>query len=299
MSEENYKESIKQRASSLRIRTYVMTISILICLIFWLFVNITTKEAISWVDFVLLCIVQIIIYASYFPDGELFGMKNQSFINNKTAYNTKATQINELHQIGLLREYCKVDYERRLKSYVETECGALGITLEELEILKKVEEKEFKKLKSYTFKYPIKDSDKFDEKIIRFSRQKKKRIYNLIFKPLPIEENHAETIMSAIENDGHKAIKDTSISYKARSYISKIIKAVTFGGILAYVGFTSRDGIGIAEFARIFVYLTTIIVNAVLAYNAGETCTKIYKNRFYIDLANFIDSFNEWVADRK
>ena len=104
--------------------------------------------------------------------------------------------------------------------------------------------------------------------------------------------------MSAIENDGHKAIKDTSISYKVKSYLGKVLKAVCFGAVLAYIGFTARDGIGVAEIARICVYLSTIIINAVVAYSAGETCTKVYKSRFYIDLSNFIDGFNEWVLEQ-
>lgn len=290
-------DGVKQRVSTLRIRTYVMTISILICLIFWLFVNITTKEAINWVDFVLLCIVQILIYTSYFPDGELFGATNPAFINNKKTYNDKATLINSQQQIGLLREYCKVDYERRLKTYIETECGSMGITLEELEELKKLDEKQVKELKSYTFHYGT--EEKPDDKIVRFGKRKRKRLYALIFRPIPVEENHPETIMSAIENDGRKAIKDTSVTYKTKSYIGKVIKAVTIGGVLAYIGFTARNGIGVAEIARICVYLTTIIVNAVVAYSAGETCTKVYKNRFYIDLANFIDGFNEWVLKER
>ena len=290
---EEITSNIKPRASKLRIRTYVITISILICLILWLFVNITMKEKMNWVDFVLLCVAQILIYVSYFPDGELFGTGDTTYIKNKQAYNDKATEINEKHQIKLLRDYCKVDYERRIQAYIENECGALGITLEELEQLKQLPEKEVKKLKIFTFKY----NDE-EEKMVEFTRHKRKRIYNLIFKPLPIEENHAETIMSAVENDGHKAIKDTSISYKFKSYLGKVIKAVVFGGILAYIGFGARDGIGIAEITRIFVYLTTMITNAVIAYSAGETCSKVYKSRFYVDLANFIDSFNEWVLLR-
>lgn len=291
---EELTNGIKQRASTLRIRTYVMTISILVCLVFWLFVNITTKEAISWVDFVLLTVVQVLIYSSYFPDGELFGTTDSVYINNRSAYNEKASSINSNHQIGLLRDYCKVDFERRIQIYIENECGVLGITLEELEQLKSLDEKEIKKLKTFTFKYEI-GKDEFEEKVVKFSRHKRKRLYNLIFKPLPIEENHAETIMSAVENDGHKSIKDTSVTFKVRSYLGKVIKAVTIGAVLAYIGFTARDGIGVAEIARICVYLATIISNAVVAYSAGETCTKVYKSRFYVDLANFIDGFNEWV----
>lgn len=289
--------NVKERATTLRLRTYVLTTSILVCLIFWLFVNITTKQEMSWVDFILLCAIQILIYGSYFPDGELFGMRDGVFQKNRAAYNDKATEINNKHQIHLLREYCKVDYQRRIKTYIENECSVLGITLEELEQLKELEEKEIKKLKSFTFKYKTTNGT-IEEKLLKFSKHKRKRLYNLLFKPLPIQENHPETIMSAIENDGYKAIKDGSISYKIRSYLRKIIKAICFGGVLAYIGFGARDGIGIEEIARICAYLTTIIVNAVMAYTAGETCTKVYKSRFYVDLSNFIDGFNEWASHK-
>lgn len=291
------KENVKQRVTTLRLRTYVLTLSILVCLIFWLFVNITTKQAMSWVDFVLLCAIQILIYASYFPDGEIYGANDATYKNNKSIYNLKATEINNKHQIHLLREYCKVDFERRIKIYIENECGMLGITTFELDQLRELEEKEVRKLKSFTFKYTT-ASGEIEEKIFKFSSHKRKKLYNLLFKPLPIEENHPETIMSAIENDGHKAIRDTSITYKFRSFLRKIIKAVCFGGVLAYIGFGARDGIGIEEIARICVYLATIIINAVMAYTAGETCTKVYKNRFYVDLAIFIDGFNEWVPKK-
>ena len=294
MEAKDFKKSISDRASALRIRTYVMTISILITLVFYLFVNVTTKQAISWIDFVLLCVVQILIYSTYFPDGELFGARDTTFQQNKSAYNEKAVAVNEEHKIALLRDFCKVDFERRIKTYIENECGALGITLEELDQLRALDPDVVKKLKEFTFKYPTENPDKPDEKLVKFTRHKRKRIYNLLFKPIPVEENHAETIMSAIENNGQNAIKDTSVSFKTRSYIMKVIKAVIIGGLFAYIGYTLRDGIGIPEIVNICMYLTTIIANAVMAYTTGETCTKVYKNRFYVELANFIDEFREW-----
>ena len=125
-------------------------------------------------------------------------------------------------------------------------------------------------------------------------KNKKKKLYNLIFKQLPVEPNHPETIMSAIENNGTKAVKDGSVAYKTHSYIRKILQAVVIGGIFAYIGYTVRDGIGIAEIVQIFMYLTSLFSAAVMSFSSGETCSKVYKSHFYVDLVNFIDGFNEW-----
>jgi hypothetical protein len=42
------------------------------------------------------------------------------------------------------------------------------------------------------------------------------------------------------------------------------------------------------------MYLTAFFSTAVLGFSSGENCSKIYKSRFYVDLVNFIDGFNEW-----
>ena len=40
--------------------------------------------------------------------------------------------------------------------------------------------------------------------------------------------------------------------------------------------------------------ITTLFTTAVMAFTSGETCSKVHKSHFYLDLANFIDGFNEW-----
>ena len=121
----------------------------------------------------------------------------------------------------------------------------------------------------------------------------------MIFKPLPVKENHTETILSAVENNGYRAIKNGAKSFKRRSYILKIILVIVSAVILAYIGYQARDGVGLEEIFRMFMYLFTIIANATTAYTTGETCTKVYKKRFYIDLVNFIDEFREWELTEK
>jgi hypothetical protein len=131
-------------------------------------------------------------------------------------------------------------------------------------------------------------------RLIFFSKHKRKILYDLIFKPLPVEKNYPETIMSAVENNGNKAIRDGSISYKIHSYIRKILTAVVVGGVFAYIGYTLRDGFGFAQVVQICMYITTLFTTAVMAFSSGETCSKVHKSHFYLDLANFIDGFNEW-----
>ena len=289
--------TIKNRAFSIRTRTWTLTLVIIATLAFSMLVTITTKHKIDVVDFVLIAVLQILTHTIYFPDGEIFGAKNPSFIANRQSYNEKATAINQQKKIKRLREYCKVEFEERKKRYILNMCGVLDITLEELEILKQKSEDEIKHLESYEFTYIDPETKEEKSKLIFFSKAKRKKLYDLIFKKLPIEPNHPETIMSAVENNGNHAIKDGSVSYKARAYVKKILQAVVVGGILAYIGYTVRDGIGIAQIMRIFMYLTGLFSTAVLAFSSGETCTKVHKSRFYVELINFIDGFNEWDSE--
>lgn len=298
MEAKDFKKGLGNRVASVRLRAIVLTAGIIMGLILYIFVNLIAKSAMSWIDFCLLIVLQYLVYVTYFPEGENFGERDEKYISSKDAYNTKATAVNEEHKMNKLREFCKVDYQRRLQTYVETECGALDITLEELEQLKKLPEEQIKHLKTYTFKFPTKDNPD-GEKLVIFSRHKRKRIYNLIFKPLPVEENHPETILSAVENDGSGAIKDYSKKFKAGNYVLKLFLVIITAVILAYIGYQARDGVGLEEVFRMFMYLFTIVANATTAYTTGETCTKVYKKRFYVDLVNFIDEFREWEATER
>lgn len=291
-NENKYVSETKTRLISVRLRTWTLTLAIVVTLIFYFLVNVVTRQAINWIDFVLLCILQVTVHSMYFPDGELFGQKDKSFIDNKKAYNDKADDLNLKGEFKKLREYCKYEYEERKKAYIIKECSFIGITPEELEDLKQKDTKHIKKLKIYETSEEV--NGEIKSRIVFLTRKKRKHLKNLLFKPLPVEENHPETIMSAVENNGIRAIKDGSITYKAQSYIRKILTAIVIGGIFAYIGYTMRDGFGFTQVVSISMYLTTLFTTAVMAFTSGETCSKVYKNHFYIDLANFIDGFNEW-----
>lgn len=290
--ESKYVNAAKSRITTIRTRTWTLSLSLVVSLIFYLIVNVSTKQAINWIDFTLLCTMQIIVHSLYFPDGELFGQKDKAFISNKTAYNDKATDINQNKEFAQLRKYCKIEYEERKQRHFLNVIGKIGITEKEYDELSQKSKKEIKELKTFETKEIIDGEEK--SRLIVFSKYKKKLLLDLLFEPSPVEENFPETIISAVENDGNKAIKDSSISYKKRSYIRKIFLAVIVGGIFAYIGYTVRDGFGWVEIVSICMYLTTLLTTAVTAFTSGETCSKVYKSHFYLDLANFIDGFNEW-----
>lgn len=294
---ENVVDRIKKEANpriqAVRFRAWSLTVVIIIALILYFFVQVATKQEMSLIDFVLLCTLQIVVYSIYFPEGDLYGATNSTFQNNKKMYNVRATQINKSGMIGKLRDFCEYDYEKRKREYIETQCGYIGISIDELEDLKKDFENK-KSVKTLEKLELFDKKDKTKSKLIFFNKSKRKILFNLLFKEIPVERNHPETIMSAVEYSGVEAVKDNSIRYRTRSYTKKILTAIVFGVFFAYIGITARDGFGIAEIASIFIYLTTILTNAVMAYNAGEVCSRVYKNQFYVKLTNIIDEFLEW-----
>lgn len=293
MDENKYKGAIKNRMSTVRIRTWSLTLAIIIALALYLIVTTTFNNNVNWIDFIVMCTVQIVTYYIYFPDGELYGQKDKSFEQNRNAYNLKATDITEQRKIGLLREYCKYDFEQRKNRYIRNECAFIGITTEELRILQNEPLERLRKLKHYEFK------DDNGSHLVFFSKPKRKALIRLLTKKIPVSENHPETIMSAVQNDGGEAIQDQSQTFRSHAYVRKLFFALVVGGFFAYIGFSRKDEIGLSEIVAIVVYLTSVFTNAVMAFSSGETCTKVHKNQFYIELINFIDSFNEWEQSQR
>lgn len=279
---------IEEKFSAIRIRTWTLTIAIVVTLVLILLVNLTTKTRISYVDLILMFVAQVLVHSIYFPDGDIYGQKDTTYIANKEAYNTNATRINQELLFDDLRKFCDIDFEKRKEEYILNELGLIGITDKEYAELQKLDKKSLKSLKEYEFK-----SNK-GSRLILFTKEKRKRLRRLIMGVLPVEKNYPETIVSAVENNGFAKIKDGSVRYKRRAYIRKILMAGVMGCIFAYMGYTLKDGIGLTEIVSMCMYLTAIFSTAVLAFSSGENCSKIYKNNFYLELSNFIDAFFEW-----
>lgn len=278
-----------EKVKIIRVRTWTLTLALCAAVILYFLIDVVFNNSIDWISFVFLSVLQITSYAIYFPDGELSGTKSSSYINNKTAYNNKATDINTKHEVGKVREYCKYNYEERRQNYIEIECGHIGIDIEEFNALKELTEKEIKSLKMWSYK-PTKD----EEKIIHFSKAQRKKLYKLIFCPIPVKANEAEFIMSGVESSKSGKIVDISKRYNAQQFILKIFFAVILGAFMAYLGFKMKDGPTLADFVQMFMYLLAIFINAVLSFTAGEKSTKVYKSNFYLQLANYLDCFDEW-----
>lgn len=283
------KKSIRERITSVRIRTLTLTIAIVIALIFYFLVVATTKTSISLIDFIVLTTTTIIMHFIYFPDGKLFGEKDKTFIANRDSYNKKANAINSEHKVGKLREFCKYDFIKRKNRYLENELGAIGITINEFEYFRSKDEKYIKSLKSI----------ELDGRMIYFSKSKRKRLYALLFHKLPVEENTAETIMSAVENNGYNAIKNNSTRFDLVANITKILTAILVGAVFCYVGYKLRNGIDLTTIVTITMFATALFSTAVTSYTSGETSTKVFKSRFYLELSNFLDEFDDYCLTNK
>ena len=281
--------NVKLKSQSIRLRTLSLSIIIVIALFSYALVNITTKQSFNWVDFVFVCLIQIVSFTLYFSEGEVFGQKDKGFISNKETYNTSANDVNVNGEFSDLREYCEVEYQERKKRYIANQCGLIGITVEEFEVFNQMPEEEIKNLKKH----------EYNGKIKFFTKYQRKLLYGLVFNPIPVQKNQPETIMSAIENDGTKAIHDDSILFKRHSYFKKFFVVCIIGLIFGYVGYTLRDGFDFAKFVQIFMYLTTMFTTAIMAFSNGETCQKVYKSRFYLELNNFLESFKEWKKTKR
>lgn len=286
---QDYQQGFSDRASTVRARTYILTLAIVIGLIFYFLLTIIFNAQVNIVDLIFIATIQIVVHSAYFPDGELYGARNKIYINNKKIYNLKATAVNNNRKVKELREYCEYEYEERKKQYIINELGALGISDNEFAEFKKLSPEALKTIKEY----------EIDGKLFYFNRSRRKRLYALIFKKLPVEKNSPETILAACENNSNHRITDGSVAYKIKSHIKKVIIAIGFGFLLAYIGFTFADGITFEKIARLVLYIVGIFTTAIMSFSRGETCSKVYKNQFYIDLSNFLDEFFEWLSSVK
>lgn len=277
---------IKDRASTVRLRTWTLTLAILIALALYFLVQVGWNDKVNVVDLIFVAAVQIMMHCMYFPDGELFGQRNPVFVANKAAYNAKATSINEGRKIGKLRTFCTLKYEQKKEEYLAAECGGIGISLDEFAAIRQMSHKEVMRLKVF----------EYGGRLFHFTFRQRRHLCRLIFHRCPVEPNTAETILSATDGSAFKAISDKSVSFKAREYVKKILMSIVVGSFLAYVGYTTRDGISIAVVVKIVTYIVSMFSTAVLSFSKGEQCQKVYKNQFYVDLSNFIDEFTEWEA---
>lgn len=289
----DYADGVKDRAVSLRLRTLILTGLILVMLILYCIVQIVLNQKINVVDMIIIGIIQVLTFSAYYPDGQNFGTSNTVFVANKKAYNEKANYVNNHQLQEKLGEYCEYEYEKRKKEWYENQCGILGISLDELDKIKQsYTEEEIKRLESITTKRIIKGEEQ--EVVIHFGKKQRKRLHSVIFNPCPVEKNEAKAILSACEIKREKRIMDGSLANTSANIKVFILRAAMMMVFIGYIGYALRDGFSFANIMQFGMFFGTMIGTAVTAYTQGETNTKVYKNRYYVELDNFLAGFFEW-----
>lgn len=284
MEKKEFVGKVKSGTHTIRVRTWTLSVAIIGAIILYFLVQVGFDSEVNLVDLLFLSTIQVVVHFLYFPDGDLFGQKAPVYVSNKNTYNDKATEITENGRVGKLREYCVVEYNRRRQLYIATVCGHIGIEVKDYERLMQLPQEEVKHLKSV----------ETAGKTIYLTKKRRKWLYDLIFEPLPVETNDPETILSATEERFGAAVNDESVHYRKKQNVKRVIQSFVVGTALAYIGYTSRDGITLAVIVKTVVNLVSVFATAVMSFSRGETCSSVYRNRFYVKLSNFIDGFNEW-----
>ena len=288
-----YKTGARNRVMSVRLRTLIVTSMMFGMLVLYCIVQLSLQQRINVIDMILIAIIQILSYSLYYPEGQLFGETNKTYSSNKKLYNQKANYVNNNQMQKILGEYCEYDFEKRKNEWYLNECGALGITVEELDDIKQqYSEKEIKRLES--IKAIRKINDKDEEITIHFGRAQRKRMHALIFKPCPVEKNEADAILSACEIDRKKHITDGSLIDTSTKVKVFLLRAALMAAFIGYIGYSLREGFSFANIMQFFMFFGTMISTAVTAYSQGESNIKVYKNRYYVELSTFLDGMFEW-----
>lgn len=268
---------------SLRARTLTLTFALTTCIVFYCLMQWVITGNVDLVSLIISGIIQILTHFAYFDDGKINGERDTAFIANKKAYNTNANKVNENNKFSDLKTYCQKEFDERKQRYLNAKFSYLGISEADYMQLKQFSEKEIKSLKTF----------KNQNTTICFTRKKRTVLYNLIFKPLPIEPNEPEFIMSAISFDKSKGIKDKSVVFERVTHIQVVLKATIFALFIAYIGISFRENFSWESIVEIVYLIVVMIYTAIFSFSSGEKYTKIYKSNFYNELTMFLDGFFE------
>jgi len=298
---DNQLDAMKERAGGVRFRAWSLSLIIVVALIFYLLVNVVFNQTINIVDIVIITLLQFAAMTIWFPEGVRWGERNKIFQANRKAYNRRATIV-ALHQkTSKLREFCVIDFEERKQKFIEKTLGRIGIDVAEFELLRRMEKHHFE-IKRRTLWQVLKGIPKPKAEAVEIAKGQtillndvqKAVLYRLIFKEIKIEKNNPDTIMSGLEIDEAHAIKNAEATYKRKVFVLRIIQSFVIGIVLAYIGYTLRDGIGLVEIVRIISYVLALLFAIVLAFTQGEESIKTHKNSFMLQLVNFLDRFFEY-----
>lgn len=276
---------ITSRVKIIRARTWTLSVTIIALLALYIFVTLSIRSKIDWIDFVLTAAIQISTHFAYFPDGARYGELDPLFANARKAYNAKSAQIIAESSVEKLREFCEIDYEERKKRYIQDACAKIGIGVDEWNVLSQKSKAELKTIEKL----------ECNGKTLWFTPKRRAALIKLVYGKNPVQANSPDTILSSVDRDYTENIKDGSRNYDKAAHIYKgFFKPIILGGILAYIGYNMRDGINFAAIIKSCVFIGSMISTAVSSYISGEKSSKEYKKKFFIELAVFIDKFFSW-----
>ena len=72
-----YTGEVGTRLATIRLRTWTLTLAVLVALVFYLLMKVAFKDTIDVVDFIMLATLQVLMHCTYFPDGESYGQKDK------------------------------------------------------------------------------------------------------------------------------------------------------------------------------------------------------------------------------
>lgn len=281
---------IKYKSTIIRIPTILFSFLMIGTLTIYFLVSVQFGSNLDWANFILLGTMEVATFYLYYPDGQLKGQISDRYINNKQAYNSKASKVNAKRQVKNLQAYCIVEYKERIKEHIETELGYCDLDYNDYVYLKShISEQILKRSKSI----------EIDGKMVYLDKHKKKRLYALLFKKMPVNPNNSRTILSAVESNSQSAIVDGSKKDKTNAQIRMVFKVLSIALFSGYMVVNNRDGLTLTAIAQLVMDLFAIFLIAIVSYMQGENNQKTYKANFYMDLSIFLDNFYEWLlSDR-
>lgn len=282
------------RMKVIRLRTWAITITTLALLVFYIFITLGLNETISWIDFAITAAIQLTSHFSYFYDGERYGETDKLFLSARDDYNERANRVLNAEGVGDqedLREFCKWDFESRKKEYYTVECGKLNsLSLAEFDVLRQMGKEEIKGLEEW---------EKPSGEKIHFTKKQRARLAKLIFNPCPVRPNEPSTILSAVDADPTKNIRNGQKGAEKFAHGKRLFMTFGVSIFIGYLAIGTREGSLFSGIVRAAIFIGTLIMSSVSAYIQGERATKEYKKNFYIELTTFLSRFQSWIARTK
>jgi hypothetical protein len=268
MNFDETKKMIRDELSTIRHRAWAFTGMLTITLISYLIISVFFKDTLNIADVIIALTLQMAVMAIWFPEGEAKGECTTVFISNRKTYNEKAETIITRGRIESLGEYCEYEFLERCKNFKQSVLTRLGLTVQN-----------------------YKDTETLNKEQVKAISAMEKKV-------LQIKPNNERTIMCGVEIDDTEAVGNSADRAKKLAFINQFVVSLVFSILLGYIGYTTHS-IGFEDIIRALFYICLIAYRLIAAYRQGYENITIRKNKFYVDLINFINCFWEWEKNKK